>query len=282
VKIVHKSHYDELHDKYDAIITTKSGTRYERLAAMVFKGLDESNAVVHDLKLVGESDVAHQIDVHLTVGGRNRRVIVECKDFDVSGDKFGLDIVRNFWAVVDDTKPDEGVIITCNSFTQDARKFAKAKGIKLLILRLFEEEDWEGRIRTVVIGLIAVAPANARMTIFVPDEAEKARFAAASARLWRPGGIAIYDPVFLVKDGEKVQFNEYMSKHVLKAIPIRNTPDKATVRVPSEGWKLQIQQEQPVSFDGVEISFDIQQNEMESVVNIYARGRATPDRLWGG
>ena len=265
-KIVTKSHYDELHDKYDAILTTKSGTRYERLAAMVFKALDESNAVIHDLKLVGESDVAHQIDVHLTVGGRNRRVIVECKDFDVSGDKVGLDIVRNFWAVLDDTKADEGIMVTCNSFTEVAQKFAKAKGIKLLVLRLFGEMDWEGRIRTFVLRLIAVSPANARMTIFVPDEAEKARFAAASAGLWKPGGIAIYDPVFLVKDRERVQFNEFMSRHVLKAIPLKNTPDKATVRVPSDGWKLQIQQEQPISFDRVEISFDIQQNEMESVL----------------
>jgi hypothetical protein len=55
-----RSRYDELHDKYDA---TKSGTRYERLAAMVFKVLEESTAVIHDVSLLGESDVSHQIDV---------------------------------------------------------------------------------------------------------------------------------------------------------------------------------------------------------------------------
>jgi hypothetical protein len=58
-----RSRYDELHDKYDAILTTKSGTRYEHLAAMVFKALEESTAVIHDLSLLGESDVSHQIDV---------------------------------------------------------------------------------------------------------------------------------------------------------------------------------------------------------------------------
>jgi hypothetical protein len=77
---------------------------------MVFKLLRENNVVIHDLSLRGESDVPHQIDVHIETGGQNRRIIMECKGFDVSGDKVGLEIVRSFWAVVDDIKPDEGFI----------------------------------------------------------------------------------------------------------------------------------------------------------------------------
>ncbi len=49
-----RSGYDELHDKYHKTLTTKSGTRYERLAAVVFKALDERHIVIHDLKLVCE------------------------------------------------------------------------------------------------------------------------------------------------------------------------------------------------------------------------------------
>jgi Restriction endonuclease len=79
---------------------------------MVFKALEESTAVIHDVSLVGESDVSHQIDVHVTVEGQSRRVLIECKDFDTSGDKVGLPIVRDFWAVLDDTKANEGFIIT--------------------------------------------------------------------------------------------------------------------------------------------------------------------------
>ena len=261
-----RSRYDELYDKYDKILTNKSGTRYERLAAFVFKALSERDAVIHDLKVIGESDVKHQIDVHLTVRGVERKVLVECKDFDISGDKVGLDIVRNFWAVLEDTRADEGFIITCNSFTEDAQKFAKAKGVKLAILRLFQEEDWAGRIRTVVTKLIAVSPANARMTIFVPDEVEKTRFAKSAATLMSPGGIAIQDPVYLIKDSQRIQFNEFMSKHVLQAIPLKGTPEAAKIRIPSDGWKIQIKEEQPIFFDGVEISFDIQQKEFESIV----------------
>jgi Restriction endonuclease len=180
-----KSRYDELHDKYFALLSTKAGTRYERLAAMVFKILHESDAVVHDLRLVGDSSVAHQIDVQLTVRGKRRRVIVECKDYDISGEKVGLDIIRNFWAVVEDTPADEGYIITCNAFTDDARRFAKAKNIKLAILRRHEENDWAGYIRTVVIKLIAVSSANVRVNVFVPNETERAR----SLRLQRASGV---------------------------------------------------------------------------------------------
>jgi hypothetical protein len=32
-----RSRYDDLNDKYHALLSTKAGTRYERLAAIVFK-----------------------------------------------------------------------------------------------------------------------------------------------------------------------------------------------------------------------------------------------------
>ena len=46
-----RSRCDELHDKYHQILTTKVGTRYERLAAMVYKALEDKNVIIHDLSL---------------------------------------------------------------------------------------------------------------------------------------------------------------------------------------------------------------------------------------
>jgi hypothetical protein len=106
-----RSCYDELHDRYNTILTTKGGTRYEILAAFVFKALEAQNTVIHDLSLVGESEVAHQIDVLFE---RKRRVLIECEDFDISGEKIGLDIIRNFRSVLEDTTADEGMVVTCN------------------------------------------------------------------------------------------------------------------------------------------------------------------------
>src|SRR5271165_7695085 len=58
-----------------ALPTARRRTRCERLAAMVFKALQEQRAVIHDLSLLGESDVSHQIDVQMKIDGQKRRTI---------------------------------------------------------------------------------------------------------------------------------------------------------------------------------------------------------------
>lgn len=119
------------------------------MVAFVFKALNTKRQVVHDIKLIGASDVKHQIDVTITEGQARKRILVECKDFDVSSNKVGLSIIRDFSAVVDDIKPDEAIVITCVGFTQEAQKFSKHKGIKLAVLREFQFSDWDGRIKRI-------------------------------------------------------------------------------------------------------------------------------------
>ena len=126
----------------------------------MFKILEESEVVIHDLKLVGDSSVAHQIDVSIENAGRRRRVIIECKDFDLSGQKVGLDILRNFRSVMEDTKAEEGIVLTCTGYTQNAQKYAKAKGIKLAVLREIRAEDFEGTIQTVVVKVYVQSQRN--------------------------------------------------------------------------------------------------------------------------
>jgi hypothetical protein len=143
-------------------LRTKSGTKYEMLAALVFKLLNESGVVIHDLHLTGETDTKAQIDVSIKEHETNRRILIECKDYDISGDPVGIGIVRCFWAVVEDTKPDTGIIITCNGFTRDAKKYAKAKGIKLAVLREFRKEDYEDRILSFNIHILEKSWTNPR------------------------------------------------------------------------------------------------------------------------
>jgi hypothetical protein len=154
-----RSRYDELHDIYGTIRTTKRGTRYERLAAVVFAALDANSVVIHDLKVIGEeTEVKHQIDVHIERAGSPKRILVECKDYDISGQPVGLGIVRDFWGVVDDVHPDEAWIISCNDFTEDARRYAKRKNIKLATLRAFAASDWEDRVHTIVTQITISSP----------------------------------------------------------------------------------------------------------------------------
>jgi len=135
---------------YDDLMTAeklKKGTKYERLAAVVFRQIT-GEQTVHDLRLVGGSGVAHQIDA--VVGEPRRRLLIEVKDYDK---KIGLPIIRNFWGAVDDIRPDEAYVLSIEGFTKPASQFAEAKGIRLAILRPPRDEDWDKLVRQVALRL---------------------------------------------------------------------------------------------------------------------------------
>jgi len=50
--------------------------------------------------------------VTIDKAGEPRRIIIDCKDFDISESKVGLGIVRNFRSVIEDTGVDEGIVIS--------------------------------------------------------------------------------------------------------------------------------------------------------------------------
>ena len=112
----------------------KDGTKYEILAAMVFKILDKSALVVHEVTLKGPGKEAeHKIDVTATdATGQQWRVIIEARDRD---EPVGLDQVRSFQGVIHQIKPDRAWIVARNRFTDDAGKYAGDEGIGLAVLQ---------------------------------------------------------------------------------------------------------------------------------------------------
>lgn len=171
-----RSSYDELHDRYSKISSTKSGTRYERLAAFVFKALEQSGTVIHDFKLLGKSGLRNQIDVTIERSGKRQRTLVECKDFDISGDKVGLNVIQSFYGVIADINPppDESYVVTCNGFTKDAELYAKSKDIRLVVIREFRESDWAGRLRLFNIHSGPLVPSNTSVYIeYKQDDAQQ-------------------------------------------------------------------------------------------------------------
>ena len=250
-----RSRYDDLHDRYHKILTTKAGTRYERLAALVFKILADRNIVIHDLKLIGDSTVSHQIDISISVNGRPRRVIVECKDFDLSGDKVGLDIVRNFRSVIEDTKADEGVVLTCTGYTKDARIYAKAKGIKLAVLREIKDDDLEGLIRTVNIDLKIQSNKNHSTTVKMSEQA-KDLFNSELARFEISGAIHSFQPVFFVRDSKRIGFTDFLSNEVNERAPSRMERGQLQIETPSAGWFLQVADGPMIPFDCIVTTYE--------------------------
>lgn len=252
-----RSRYDELHDKYHRVLTTKAGTRYERLAALVFKALEDRNVVIHDLRLAGEDpEVLHQIDVTIAIRGERKRIVIECKDFDISGDKVGLDIIRNFRSVVEDTKVDEAIVITCNGFTKDAQKYARSKNIKLAVLRVFEQRDMEGRIARVILGITMAQPKNAGATLYMADEQHGQRFSAELAEIGVSTGFRNTDPIYVVGGSQRQQINQYMTDQMNKVIQ-RNGPKALQIKVPAKDLQIQVGSNAPIPFDGVIINFEV-------------------------
>lgn len=253
--ITMSSRYDDLLNRFHTIATTKLGTRYEILAAMIAKILEGNHRVIHDLKLRGESDVKHQIDVTVEGPDGRKSLLIECKDFDVSGDKVGLAIVRNFWAVAADVKPDSAWIITCNGFTSEALMFAKAKGIKLVIVRIFEALDLDGRTVQIVLGL-TVQDTDTPTAALCIDEAdldtlEEAKRAAGIGSVTRPS-----DNIhFILPDGTSKHFNEVMAEEMNSAMGTR-IEGEVSVSVLPNGRRLFIGGME-VPYKGIKIDFAI-------------------------
>ena len=72
--------------------------------------------------------------------------------------------------------PDQSWIITCKDFTPQARRYAKAKGIRLATLRLFQDADWRNRIHTIVLTLTHVIVRNDKLDLKINmDDADGVR-----------------------------------------------------------------------------------------------------------
>jgi hypothetical protein len=253
-----RSYYDELHDKYLKISTTKQGTRYERLAAFVFKVLEESGAVIHDLKLLGESDTKSQIDVIFETDDGQKRTLIECKDFDVSGKDVGIGIVRCFWGVVDDIKPDEAIILTCNGFTKDALVYAKHKNIKLAVLRKFTELDGMDLIKSVNVNIkfLSCVNSSSHLTFSRKEHQNKWQNDLKASGIKGQEILMGEKPIYIIpSESERIQINKCLDR-LLNEYP-RETPGHIDLDVPVNGWTIEIENRGRIPIGKLKLSFDI-------------------------
>ncbi|MGZ5030529.1 MAG: restriction endonuclease [Methylobacter sp.] len=250
------STYDQIHDQYWHISTPKAGTRYERLAAFVIKSLNVDKRVVHDIKLVGDSDVKHQIDITIDDGRGKKRILIECKDFDISSKKVGLSIIRDFSAVIDDTKPDEAIIITCNGFTKEAKKFAKHKGIKLAVLREFQPSDWKGRMKKIRVTIHIMDITEPRVSLMLPDQVHINKFQNDMAKAGMEDiKISEDQPVYLNLKDQRIQINDFI-KQKSDEKP-RNTPGPVQLKIPLTGSSIEIDSFGNIPIDGMIIDYEV-------------------------
>jgi len=187
---------DLVYDDLVAEEKLKNGTKYERLAAIVFREIT-GEITLHDLRLRGESGVPHQIDA--VVREARRRILIETKDYNTVVD---LPIVRNFWGAVEDIEPEEAFIVTTQGFSANAEKYALAKGIRLAILRPPRDEDWEGFIRRIELEITVTGqagPPNVTWEIH-PDDHDKVAEGQAARGLTDTTSLRLSDEVGTTRD----------------------------------------------------------------------------------
>jgi hypothetical protein len=170
---------DLIYDEYVADEKLKSGTKYEVLAAIVFKALARQHKVVHDLRLSGAGKhTNHQIDVTVERrDGERLRMIIECRHLFPTSRRptIRLANVRDFASVVRDLQPDQGLMLTTVGYTRDARMYAEEQAIALAVLRAARDEDTEGLLKELRIRANYSASPPPTLTWIARDDAERER-----------------------------------------------------------------------------------------------------------
>jgi hypothetical protein len=148
---------------------------YEEVVKNIYESLGKASGVSiecwgNSCKVLGKSEVAHQIDV-LTKhsdGVHVYRTAIECK---YCNDKVNKDIVMKVAYIIEDAHLNKGVIVSKKGFTEDAINTAKNKNIGLVELRELNEQDWEGKIRNIVINMNMLIPEITKMDAEIKPEA---------------------------------------------------------------------------------------------------------------
>jgi hypothetical protein len=133
---------DDLHGRIFGFTPAKSGTAYERLAAVVLAGLGWES-VKHETKLRPEGRRAQQrLDVTAThPDGSIRHLLVECKDWNKEVGKGTMDALVG---VRDQAGFDAAMAVTTIGFTSGAVDVAVDEDVAMVILREHRPED-QGR-----------------------------------------------------------------------------------------------------------------------------------------
>lgn len=212
------SNIAQIYDKLIADEKLKNGTKYERLAAVVFKILDQSDTVIHDLRLRGDGKTArHQIDVTVEKNGNKKRILIECKEYEKV---VGIKVIRDFYGAVSQIKPDEAFVITTKGFTREAIHFAKDENIRLAILREAKDDDWEGLIRKININLICLFMDTPQISFVAFDEQEKDRIYELLKDHWgETQNIWTKDAYFYDEDFQPISNFQDMIAPIVNAAP---------------------------------------------------------------
>jgi hypothetical protein len=259
------SSIEQIYNRLIADEKMKNGSKYERLAAVVYKILDDSDTVIHDLRLRGDGKLAqHQIDVTIEKGGKSKRILVECKEYDKV---IGIGIIRDFFGAVAQIKPDEAIVVTTMGYTRGARNFAKDEKINLAILRQAEDSDWEGLIRSIVINGTIIVNNTPSISWLAYDQDELIRVQELLKDHWgETHGVDTQENFFYDQSYNVIANYQHLIKPVINSAPRDLT--KPTIGRHEFDNKMYIKMfDQFVAIKGFDYEFTSHANQFQSIVD---------------
>ena len=133
-------------------------SKYEVFVQEIYQTLIDneeikSTIVQHNVDLIGKSGCNHQIDVYweYEVAGILHRVAIECKNYNSSNISIGK--IRDFATVLSDVGNINGIFVCKNGYQSGAIKLATFYGINLKEARIPTDQDWTGRVKTIVFDI---------------------------------------------------------------------------------------------------------------------------------
>lgn len=147
----------------------KKGTEFELFVKAIYEEILEQDdieniRVEHDVKVLGKSGQAHQIDVYweFSSAGVTHKVAVECKEYKST---VSVGKIRDFSAALEDIGNIQGIFVTTQGYQQGAITFAEHKGISLKVVKEPTQEDIDAHqgIKTICLNINAICIGNVKM-----------------------------------------------------------------------------------------------------------------------
>lgn len=210
------SNMDLIYDRHVVEEKLKNGTKYEKLAAIVYKVLEHDSVVIHDLRLSGVGkNTKHQIDVVIEKSNMKKRVLIECKDYSTT---VGISVIRDFYGAVHQLKPDEAIVVTTHGFTREAINFAEDENIKLVVLREFDDSDWEGRIKEIHLSINILAITTPIISMIPANDTEMEKAIGARKNENRFQEISTQENYFYDNTGQKLETYQEVISSVVNSL----------------------------------------------------------------
>lgn len=158
-----RSPVDDLFFQLYGYYPSKAGQSFEMIVAAAFKLLLNKD-VDYDQRIRGQhSGTVYQLDG--VINNNSNKSMVEAKDYTLDKRKVGRSDIQKLQGALTDLSVNKGVFVSATDYTNPAKKYAASssanplhKEIELFHIRPSTEEDEHGRIKKIIVNIIAHVP----------------------------------------------------------------------------------------------------------------------------